>query len=365
MNVYLVRSPEVEEKFYRSVVDFLKSFSGPVNFFSAEEYYPKEDPIGHVCCSISSYEMKHFPNLEKKRRGPDVIPWKKLFSECQSYREEYSIEENDYLFMLTSRPNENNWFSAYDRNNKRNSFIHTADWDKFISSDALYPVAYEVAVGAFHTLLIKDYDNLEQHTHFNPIGCMNDFCKDKRDIALKLRTGDICHECLEKLEASGVDPTEIEQILNILEGIRKQVLFHNNFSRGYKVSRLVVNRFGSIVLIDYGNRIINLTPLEKTLLIFYLRHEDGCGYSDLVDYETELLAIYSKLSNSGSKEEMKRNIHRLVDMREGSVREKVSKIKRAFVDTIGPRLAEYYFIKLLPSQKHGITLDRKNVTYEL
>lgn len=362
MNIYLGRSPEIDAKFYRSVVDFLKSFSGPINFFATEEIQTEE--IEHrVCCSMP--DPKYLPTSKTKRRGEDVVSWSQLFDECQSYREEYNIEDNDYLFLLTERPNENNWFSAFDKNNKYNAFIHTADWNKFISADALYPVAYEVAVGPFHTMLIDNYEKLEQHTHFEPIGCMNDFCKDKKDIALKLRTGDICHTCLERLEAKGVEPTVIEQVLNILEGIRKQVLFYNNFSRGHKISKLVVNRYGSIVLADYRNCIVDLTPLEKTLFIFYLRHEEGCAYVDLMDHKDELLAIYSKVSRSSSNGEIQRNIASLIDTREGSAREKVSKIKRKFINALGERLAEHYYIKAIPNGKHGIVLNRNSSEYEI
>ena len=119
-----------------------------------------------------------------------------------------------------------------------------------------------------------------------------------------------------------------------------------------------------ILLPDYGNIEIKLTPLEKTLFLLYLNHPEGIAYHDLVDCKTEIREIYSKLANTGDQAEIEERIEALINPLEGSAKEKISKIKQKFTNKLGAELAANYIIQGPRGDKKEITLDREFVVYQ-
>ncbi len=99
-----------------------------------------------------------------------------------------------------------------------------------------------------------------------------------------------------------------------------------------------------ITLPDYGNRIVEMPRLPKALYYFFLQHPEGVMLNSLADYKGELLSIYERISNKGDKEEIARNINRLIDPLDNSVNVNCSRIKNAFVKLMSDRLAKYYYI---------------------
>lgn len=362
VNIYIARSPEVDSVFYREVVSLLQTFPGPIHFLAAESEsvtdaeYELQEQKGMVSDLKQEYDAGH-----AELRG---VPWDSLFRECEEIRRAGNIEQNDYLVLLTDRPNSLNWFAGFDELNIRNAFVHTADWEHFIDCDRRFPVAYEVATEHLKARLIERYENIADRTHGEAIGCMMDLCRTKRDISLKLRTGDICVKCVKQLSSIQTTPGEIQQTVAIIEGIRTQMLFRTRMEFEDKISRLKVNRHYQIELSDYGNLVIPLSPLCRALYLFYLRHPEGCTYAGLGDHKDEIIAIYSRFSNAGTREEIRNNITRLVDPRDNSLNEKVSRIKKTFRDKIGPRLSEQYIIKGEQGGQRRIQLDRRLVVYE-
>ncbi|MDD2307303.1 MAG: hypothetical protein PHP53_21540 [Prolixibacteraceae bacterium] len=99
-----------------------------------------------------------------------------------------------------------------------------------------------------------------------------------------------------------------------------------------------------ITLPDYGNRIVEMPRLPKALYYFFLQHPEGVKLNSLSDYKGDLLSIYERISNKGDKEEIVRNINRLVDPLDNSVNVNCSRIKNAFVKLMSDRLAKHYYI---------------------
>ncbi|BBE17858.1 hypothetical protein AQPE_2017 [Aquipluma nitroreducens] len=99
-----------------------------------------------------------------------------------------------------------------------------------------------------------------------------------------------------------------------------------------------------ITLPDYGNMIVEMPRLPKALYYFFLKHPEGVMLNSLSDYKEELRTIYERISNKSDKEEIARNIERLVDPLDNSVNVNCSRIKNAFVKLIDDRLARSYYI---------------------
>jgi hypothetical protein len=182
-------------------------------------------------------------------------------------------------------------------------------------------------------------------------------CLEKKDIKLKMRTADICSECMVKLKGK-LTFAEINQALNIMESLRVKMLFSQNFKQSVPLSKLVIDNRKRIFLPDFGNIEIKLRPLEKTLFFLYLRHPAGIGLSFLCDYKNELYEIYTSLSSIGDLYEMRNRIDEMVNITSNSAVEKISKIKAAFVKAIGDELAKAYYIQGGNGEVKKVGLDR-------
>ena len=253
--------------------------------------------------------------------------------------------------------NDKNWFASLDEKMPFNGFIHTSDWNHFIKCNDAFPIAYEVIALLLQKHMFNDYNELRTSVHHDPIGCVNDMCVAKKDIKLKMRTADICPDCMQKLKGK-LSFAEINQALNVMESLRVKMLFSQNFKQNVPLSRLVIDNKKRIFLPDFGNIEIKLRPLEKTLYLFYLNHPEGVGLSFLRGKKEELYEIYGSLSSMGDMIEMKKRIDEMTNITSNSAAEKISKIKAAFVKSIGEELAKHYYIQGGYEEVKRVVLDR-------
>jgi hypothetical protein len=365
MKVYLLRSEEFSKEKYNEVLEFLQSYDGPVRFLRAgpveafrnpgislkdvkkERFFKQEREISY----LRECRIVEIPKMR------EVTSWKNLFELCKQARTENKLPANSLVILLTEIANETNWFSALDPANPGNGFVHTAEWEYYVNCSEVFPVAYLLASLVLQRYMFKDMEALWKSVHEHPLGCINDFCEHKRDIILKLRTADICIDCMHLLQGK-LDPLEIQQMLDILEGVRVRMLFNQNFRQNLKPSRMRITRHGKIFLSDYGNMEIKLTPLEKTLYLFFLNHPEGLMLHDLVNHKEELIHIYSRISTSGLLAEIRNRIDSLVNVNSNSASAKMSKIRSAFVKSVGKDLARSYYIQGEPSAIKRILLKR-------
>ena len=118
------------------------------------------------------------------------------------------------------------------------------------------------------------------------------------------------------------------------------------------LSKIEITANYKIILSDYGKE-VKLTPLQKTLYIFYLRHPEGVAFKMLSAYYDELLAIYKVLSNREDLEKQQHSIRRLVDATDNAINEKCSRIKEAFLKVSDDFIAQNYYI-CLKKEMHKI-----------
>lgn len=349
MTIHVLRAPDYAPADYFAVCDLLQSMNLPGWSFIVPEREIDPDDV--------------HPNWGGGRRRPDEIrfayrspvekvmydasrgaplSWRELFGFCQFYRHQSAVDPASTVVLLTGRPNALNWFSAFDE--RQNVFIHTADWALFIPGEPKYPIAYEVLANALQAQMDLNLDGKEDCLHNQAIGCMNDFCVDKTQIAYKLRTADICGACLDRLKTAEVPDVVVEGALQGFDQLRRQMLFRQGFRRSSRPGPVVVNRHYQIVFPDQGNLEAKMPCLARTVYLFFLRHPEGVRLAELCDHRDELLAIYERLSRSGDKEVMRQSIDRLVDFREGTLNQNLSRIRKSLNDTLGEALAEPYQI---------------------
>src|SRR5580765_7450535 len=74
-------------------------------------------------------------SLEVVTRPVDVtlsesgeIPWESAFKKLRELRSVTGVESEDFIYLLTRSPNENNWYAAEDPENSRNGFGHVGNF---------------------------------------------------------------------------------------------------------------------------------------------------------------------------------------------------------------------------------------------
>jgi len=376
MKIHLIKDGDVSNETFTEVFDLLKALDGPIQFlcdndnlidFSEDDYVENiilnQDKFEKGIKNDVCYSMSEISSSKKEYRkftfplNRKASKWETLFAKCNNYRLRWGINNDEFVILLTEISNDKNWFASLDEKMPTNGFIHTSDWNHFIKCNDAFPIAYEVIALLLQKHMFNDYDELRTSVHIDPIGCVNDMCLEKKDIKLKLRTADICADCMNKLKAK-LSFAEIHQALNIMESLRVKMLFSQNFKQNVPLSKLVIDERKRIFLPDFGNIEIKLRPLEKTLYFFYLDHPEGVGLSFLRGKREEMYKIYEEIISFGDLFEMRKRIDDMANITSNSAAEKISRIKAAFVKVIGDELAKNYYIQGGNGEVKKVVLDR-------
>ena len=287
------------------------------------------------------------------------LSWDSLFYHCDQSRQKYRIPDDEPVVLLTDHANEYNWFSGSDKNGKLNLFIHTGMWDRFTFPDSRYPVVYLLAAIPLRLKMFDSFEEMAHYFHPDPRGCMNDLCLEKNQIGLKLRTGDICPECRQRIRDRKVDQQVVSQVFRIFEGIRTQMLFRSSFDKDSSPSRLLLDYDKrKIYLTDLGNLEIPLNPMEKTVYHFFLKYPDGVAFSTLPDHRDELYILYRHYSDSGSIATISARIDDICANRNDCLSQVISRIRRKFEDAVPFEMAQQYVIGGESGRKRRIMIDR-------
>ena len=118
-----------------------------------------------------------------------------------------------------------------------------------------------------------------------------------------------------------------------------------------KLSRLLITKDYRFVLVDYGNREVELQPVHKAVYLLFLAHPEGIEFKRLADYREELTAYYMKTARLMDKEKIVESVDHLVNPLDNAINEKCSRIKRAFSSLMDDYAATYYIISG-HTQKH-------------
>jgi hypothetical protein len=344
--IHLIKTPEYDSENLQEVHEFLASFEGPFEFVTSDFEFNTED--------FSFLQNKLFPQHNNPISGQE------FFTLCQHYRDVFKLEPNDFVVLLTKRKNAMNWFSAKD--DLQNIFVNTEEWENYTPINAKYPIAYQAIENVLQSLMKLDLNSVpNQYIHESLLGCMNDLCIDKKQIINKLETINICDDCIQKMQAEKISSDTINQVNQIFSGIRNELLFKKNFKKQIQPVELVIETNKKIILPELNNLEIRLSPLFKTLYIFYLTREDGVKLNELSDFKSDLLSIYRKLSNlavDDSNVILEARIDDLINPIGESFSQKKSKINKIITDLLGEPLAQFYRIEGTPGEPFKINIDK-------
>lgn len=366
MRIYLLKTPEFSEEEFLNTFSLLDTFEGPLKFLKVDYDFDKE-MFPFLKKFYPDFKFKYPTDITKiefdnERSMP--LSWRELFSLCEFYRHKFSVESNDFVVLLTKRRNALNWFSAFDKN--RNVFVQTTDWDLFTKSNPKYPISYQIVENVMQSLMNLDPNNLKSpYIHITPRGCMNDFCDNKEQIILKLQNANICQDCIKEIQNEKISDDILEQVFQIFEGVRNELIYVNRKKTkkvAIELPLTITNK--NRIMIEKLNLEIRLKPMEKTLYFFYLKQKQGILFKDMIDYKTELLEIYGKVSTSDDLNEQEKRIKSLINPLEGSFNIQKSRINKTIIDLLGKEMSIFYKIDGTAGNPYKINLSKNLIQFQ-
>jgi hypothetical protein len=367
MKIHLIRSSDLDLDQFFSVYEMIRQYPGPAEYIVHEE--PEEFPDEELSTEIwneKRMRTKVMPeycyNEIETHYQVEKISWTSIFSKCESARKKYKIPAAEPVVMLTEYANEFNWFSGADKSGKRNMFIQTGGWEQYGFPDFRYPVAYGLATIPLDLLLFDTFEEQVAYAHRDPKGCIYDLCLDKRQISLKLRTGDICPECRQLIIGRKIDSHYVDQAFSVFEGIRARIIFRLGINGESKASRLIIDRDKRLfILADYANQEIGLYPMEKAVYHFFLNHPDGIPFADMPRHYNELYDLYENYSISDKIATLKNRIVNICENKNDCLSQTITKIRQKIELAVPENMVSHYVIGGETGMKRKIKLDRSLV----
>ena len=168
------------------------------------------------------------------------------------------------------------------------------------------------------------------------------------------------------------DKDEVWQLINEIEsrvehlankGVDEKIL-HQIVAKPEVVSRMIITRDYRIILPDYDDMEINMTPLVKAVYLLFLRHPEGIILKHLEDYRKELIEIYTGIKGLPLDEKMMQSVVDVTNPLSNSINEKVARIRKAFVTRLKESLATNYIVHGGRGEAKRIPLHREFVEWE-
>lgn len=304
--VHLIRTNDFDKKDYDNLILFLENIcikergktKGKDLFIKYDNYVtiPKDEVIEKKL-NLSSIEQlinsPYFANQFKEEKEKEALRksakskiqkltnWNSLFEITTNFRNKHKeIEQDDLIILLTNIGNNRNFFSGLDNKNIKNGFIHTDLWDFFLPGyNKIYPIAYEIIELIVHANMGYSYSEIEKLAHSKPaIGCITDMCNYKSEINIKIRTGDICESCLEKLKEHIIFD-DVYFILRFLDAIRNETLrTYRYLNINKKFSNITIKKIKKkteFEFTDYKKKLVLNGPLQKAIYLYLLTNKQG------------------------------------------------------------------------------------------
>lgn len=353
MNICITSTPEFSPDKLQEVVDLLSGIPGEMKFIHSKP--------------LTGNQAKKLNTKFENVNCIDNLSFEELFDYISDHRDIREVNEEDYVVLITSIRNNQNWFSAF---NEKNIFVHGEEWDMISDVDSKFGIAHQCIENVFQSLIKLDIDNVleEPNIHMKSIGCINDFCGNKQEILQKLQSANICDSCFERAINNQISGNVLAHIVEILEFIRKQFVISRNFTRNLKPETVTVDSDGKISI---GGHEIKMEVMPKTLYIYFLKNLTGlptnklCGevgefeniYSVLNPKNPDLLSVTKLCCN-------KINYHGKVERIKPTLETNRSKIKGALKKNLGELLCNKYSINLVKDNK-DINLFKINLSQEV
>lgn len=207
----------------------------------------------------------------------------------------------------------------------------------------LYGDVYDNVVQSPHVQIVHDVDQYEQlEEYFDAI----EESQETKNVSYTDMQLETLHNIAEELRNMGVEESRIREAIE----------------QPKELSRLQITEDHRILLPDYDKE-VQLQPIDKALFFLFLRHPNGIGIKQLVDYKDELSAIYSELSGRVNPNVITRSVEAMCNPLKNSTHERLTNIRKAFTSAIGKKLAETYCISGKKGEPKAIILPTELISW--
>ena len=159
---------------------------------------------------------------------------------------------------------------------------------------------------------------------------------------------------------------KIEQLKQ--KGISAYILKKYLEEEDVQLSRLLITKDYRILLPDYQNKEIFMTPLPKAVFLLFLKHPEGIAFKCLPDYQAELMDIYKHIKGIKGflfdAQTIQKSVQDVTDPFGNSINEKCARIRNAFISEFDEHIAKHYCIDGKRGEAKTITLPRNLVDWE-
>ena len=349
MNVHITSTPEYSFEELTEIVELLNTVPGKIKFSCNKEHQSTSE--------ILSYVVEKF----KSPNSIDSFSFSELFKLCDYFRSTKDFSQEDFVVMITSVPNELSWFSAFE---KKNIFVNSQDWKYYSDRDSKFGIAYQIVENIFQSLInlnISDVNN-EPNIHFDSIGCINDMCINKSEVLFKLRTADICESCSKRADNEGLDHLIMNQILEIIDLVRKEFR-RTNIKKVESPAEIVT--VDEKLNIEIGNKLISIMPTFKVVYVLLLKYNEGLVIQKIYNFYDECCEFYKGCEGKLVDLTPIKKIIAPKDYDFNYLSQIKNKINTKLVETLGANNADNYLIELdkaeKPNNKYKINIEKNKI----
>ncbi len=253
-----------------------------------------------------------------------VLEWDTAFAKLNELRAEHQVPADGFLMLLTRSPNEQNWYAVQDEDNMRNGFGHVDDFRWVTSAPGSVITTHYILKGIFNALVTETGIPWMALWHDEPRGCFFDFCAQKEQLNLKLRTADICGDCMQIFREIGIPDALLQQTVALMEACRPLALNTGQ----YRKTESGFDQWPFPVAVTRHKVVQATNPLLKFLLLldhfdsliryFYLTREVLAGKTPLIEDRPSLGWWLDQLAQSLKGEQHYREVVKIAQ-REGVV----------------------------------------------
>jgi len=351
MNVHIIRDEHCPLGVYQNVFEKLSKAAGLIHFIKSKDdaLLPDEtDDMYQEEEGEPMYPYRHF------------LSFSELYELCENYRKKHHIEKNDHVFLLSGANNYQNWFSNMDHEHN-NYFVQVTEWELFFGAktEVSFILCYQVMAWLLKRKLFSNESQVMNAVHTKARGCMMDFCQNKRDITLKIRTADLCPDCLNIIKSKDIPFNFLNQVFSLWEEIRKNIIFRERAEFLNRTGRMIINLSKKTLFFpDYGDIVVRLQPKQMAFYQLFISEPDGINLHSLIDHAKTFKDYYFRLTGKDDIAATE-NIYAIND---NVASQLISKINKKLVDNLGKTLASYYTIEKPLNDPHKIRINREYVT---
>ena len=231
--------------------------------------------------------------------------------------------------------------------------------------DETLPVVYEIAAWILRSLLFQRIGEMKVFIPAKTFGCVMDMCVDKNDFSFKIRTGDIRPEVMELISKRNINPAYINQLISIFEKIRNGVLFRQRVPITNQLTRLKLVPVGNknkFRLVDFGDVMLNMQPLENIIYSVFLLEEDGIRLQFIEKHIQSIDRVFRGFYISKPDEHIEELVKKYCSKENNRlITQNITRINEKLQLAIPENVLDQYLIQKGKGDKFKISLNRDYV----